>query len=120
VCFGSMKRSPPQFKGYFALSVARNLPAGLQFIRGTRIYLILPAALSPGVYSASNRNEYRKYLKKIIFLGSKVRPVRRSDNFAADCLDNVGSLPSHSPIGLHGLLRRVMRKMHLSRLVANL
>jgi hypothetical protein len=24
------------------------------------IYLILPAALGPGVYSASNRNEYRK------------------------------------------------------------
>jgi hypothetical protein len=25
------------------------------------IYLILPAALDPGVYSASNRNEYRKH-----------------------------------------------------------
>jgi hypothetical protein len=24
------------------------------------IYLILPAALNPGVYSASNRNEYQK------------------------------------------------------------
>jgi hypothetical protein len=24
------------------------------------IYLILPAAVSPGVYSASNRNEYQK------------------------------------------------------------
>jgi hypothetical protein len=24
------------------------------------IYLILPAALGPGVYSASNRNEYEK------------------------------------------------------------
>jgi hypothetical protein len=24
------------------------------------IYLILPAALGPGVYSVSNRNEYRK------------------------------------------------------------
>jgi hypothetical protein len=24
------------------------------------IYLIIPAALGPGVYSASNRNEYRK------------------------------------------------------------
>jgi hypothetical protein len=24
------------------------------------IYLILPAALSPGIYSASNRNEYQK------------------------------------------------------------
>jgi hypothetical protein len=25
------------------------------------IYLIFPAALGPGVYSASNRNEYQKY-----------------------------------------------------------
>jgi hypothetical protein len=25
------------------------------------IYLILPAALGPGVYSASNRNEYQKH-----------------------------------------------------------
>jgi hypothetical protein len=25
-----------------------------------KIYLILPAALVPGVYSASNRNEYQK------------------------------------------------------------
>jgi hypothetical protein len=32
------------------------------------IYLILPAALGPGVYSASNRNEYRKHK---MFLGSK-------------------------------------------------
>jgi hypothetical protein len=39
-------------------------------------YLILPAALGPGVYSASNRNEY-----------------------------NVGSLTSHNLIGLQGLLR---------------
>jgi hypothetical protein len=31
------------------------------------IYLILPAALGPGVYSASNI--------KIIFLGSRARPV---------------------------------------------
>jgi hypothetical protein len=37
---------------------------------------------------------------KIMFLGSKVRRVRRADN----CLDNVGSLTSHNPIGLHGLL----------------
>jgi hypothetical protein len=34
------------------------------------IYLILPVALSPGVYSASNRNEYQKH-KKIMFLESK-------------------------------------------------
>jgi hypothetical protein len=45
------------------------------------IYLILPAALGPGLHSASNRNEYQK--QKNMFLGSKVRPVRRADNLAA-------------------------------------
>jgi hypothetical protein len=44
------------------------------------IYIILPAALGPGVHSASNRNEYQKHKKK--FLGSKVRPVHRTDNLA--------------------------------------
>jgi hypothetical protein len=34
-------------------------------------YLILPAALDLGVYSASNRNEYRKHKKKICFWGVK-------------------------------------------------
>jgi hypothetical protein len=29
------------------------------------IYLILPAALDPGVYSASNRNEYKKQKNNI-------------------------------------------------------
>jgi hypothetical protein len=43
-----------------------------------------------------------------MFLGSKVRLVRRAGNLTtiwADCLDNVGSLTSHNPIGLQGLLR---------------
>jgi hypothetical protein len=48
------------------------------------IYLIPPAALDHGVYSASNRNEYQKR-KIIIFLGSKVWPVHRTDNLAAIC-----------------------------------
>jgi hypothetical protein len=30
------------------------------------IYLILPAALGPGVYSASNRNEYQKQKNNIV------------------------------------------------------
>jgi hypothetical protein len=46
-----------------------------------------------GVDSASNRNEYQK-----IFPG-----VKR--HLWADCLDNAGSLTSHNPIGLQGLLR---------------
>jgi hypothetical protein len=41
-----------------------------------KIYLILPAALFPGVYSASNRNEYQKHK-------SKVRHVHTADNFTA-------------------------------------
>jgi hypothetical protein len=41
------------------------------------IYLILPAALDLGIYSASNRNE-----NQITFLGSKARPARKADNLA--------------------------------------
>jgi hypothetical protein len=66
------------------------------------IYLILPRL----DHSVCNRNEYQK--QKIIYLGSRARPVRRADKpcryLWADCLDNVGSLTSHNPIGLHGLL----------------
>jgi hypothetical protein len=57
--------------------VAGSRPDEVKFY----IYLILPAALGPGAYSASNRNEYR--FKKIMFLGSKVRPVRWADNLTA-------------------------------------
>jgi hypothetical protein len=43
--------------------------------------------------------------KKTMFLGSKVRLVRGADNLTAiDCVDNVGFLTSHNPIGLHGML----------------
>jgi hypothetical protein len=51
------------------------------------MYLIFPAALHHGVYSAPNRNQYQKPKKK--FLGSRARPVRKADNFTAisgDCL----------------------------------
>jgi hypothetical protein len=40
-----------------------------------------------------------------MFLGSKVRQVRKADNLSAIYLDNVGSLTSHNPIGLQGLVR---------------
>jgi hypothetical protein len=46
------------------------------------IYLILLAALGPGVYSASNKYEYQKQ-KKILFLGSKTQLVNRADNLTA-------------------------------------
>jgi hypothetical protein len=41
------------------------------------IYLVFPATLGPGVYSAPNRS------RKIMFLESKARPVRRADNLTA-------------------------------------
>jgi hypothetical protein len=44
------------------------------------IYLILPAALGPRVYSASNKIEYQK-----MFLGSRALPVRTADNLTAIC-----------------------------------
>jgi hypothetical protein len=47
-------------------------------------YLILPVALGPGVYSASNRN-----IKIIMFLGSKVWLVREADNLTAIYEPNV-------------------------------
>jgi hypothetical protein len=40
-----------------------------------------------------------------MFLCCRALPLHRADNLSADCLDNVGSSASHSPIGLHGLLR---------------
>jgi hypothetical protein len=43
----------------------------------------LPAALGPGVYSASNRKEYQEQRNNVS--GSRARPVRRVDNFAAIC-----------------------------------
>jgi hypothetical protein len=42
------------------------------------IYLILPTALGPGVFSACNTNEYQK--QKVMFLGSREWPVSRADN----------------------------------------
>jgi hypothetical protein len=44
------------------------------------IYLFFPAALGLRVYSASNRSTRSR---KIIFLGSKMWPVRKADNLTA-------------------------------------
>jgi hypothetical protein len=46
-------------------------------------HLILPEALGPGVYSASNRNEYQKYKNNNV--SSKVRRLRMADNLTAIC-----------------------------------
>jgi hypothetical protein len=47
------------------------------------IYLILPAALDPGVYLAFERS------RKIMFLGSGARPVLRTNNLTAICELNI-------------------------------
>jgi hypothetical protein len=54
---------------------------GFDTLRGERIfsiYLIPPAALGPGVYSASNRNEYQKKINNVS--GSTARSVLKADN----------------------------------------
>jgi hypothetical protein len=43
----------------------------------------LPTALGPGVYWASNINEYQK--QKKMFVGNKALPVREADNLTAFC-----------------------------------
>jgi hypothetical protein len=64
------------------------------------IYLILPAALGLGVYSASSRNEYRKQENNVS--RSRARLVCKVDkpyrHLWAICLDNVGSSTSRKPI----------------------
>jgi hypothetical protein len=49
-----------------------NKPEGRGFI---------PAALGPGIHSASNRHEYQL----VMFLGSKARPMGKADNLSAIC-----------------------------------
>jgi hypothetical protein len=48
---------------YTSRKVACSRPNEVNFYT----YLILPAALGPGVYSASNRNEYQKHKNKNVF-----------------------------------------------------
>jgi hypothetical protein len=95
-------------------SVAQSLShyATSRMVAGPRVdeaneifstYVILPAALGPGVYSATNRNENQKL--KIMFLVSRVRPARKAHKLTAICEPSVGSSTSHNYIGLHGLLR---------------
>jgi hypothetical protein len=43
--------------------VAGSIPDEVNF----KIYLILPAALVPAVYSASNRNEYQKHKNNNVY-----------------------------------------------------
>jgi hypothetical protein len=66
-------------------------------------------AFSPQANYTQPLTEISTISIKIMFLGSKAaagaygwQPYR---HLWADCLDNVGSLTSYNPIGLHGLLR---------------
>jgi hypothetical protein len=59
-----------------------RVPDPMRFIN-LSIYLILPAALGPGVYSASNRNEYQKQKNNVC--GSRALPVCKADNLTAIC-----------------------------------
>jgi hypothetical protein len=48
------------------------------------MYLILPAALGPGFYSASNRNEYQKHKNNNVSEEQSVA-VLRADNLTTIC-----------------------------------
>jgi hypothetical protein len=46
---------------------------------------MIPAALTPEVYSAFNRNEYHRQRRLQIFMGSSERPVCEADYLTAIC-----------------------------------
>jgi hypothetical protein len=71
------------------------------------ICLILSAARGPGIYSASNRNEYQKQKNNVSGEQSAAdaQGWQPCHHLWVDCLYTVGSLTSHNPIGLQGLLR---------------
>jgi hypothetical protein len=48
------------------------------------IDLNIPATLGPGIYSASNRNEYQKHKRKM-FLGSREQAAPKGVNLTAIC-----------------------------------
>jgi hypothetical protein len=49
---------------------------------GTQATEFFPAALGPGVYSTSNRNEYQKYKKIVLEIGE--RAACKADNLTAN------------------------------------
>jgi hypothetical protein len=71
------------------------------------IYCVTNKEVTPGVDSASNRNEYQEY-----FLG-EMRPLRRADNlttYICRLSRNLGALTSWNP---QGLSRPVMGLLYL-------
>jgi hypothetical protein len=85
------------------------------------IYLTLPAALGPGVHSASNINKYQKQKNNITGEYSAGgacgwQPYR---HLWSDFLDNVRFLTSHNPIGIHGLLRWITLYIYCINILYN-
>jgi hypothetical protein len=71
------------------------------------VYLILPAALDPGICWTSDSNEYQRKIKNVYGEQSAdgMWGWQLHHHMWADCLDNVGSSRSHKPRGLEGMLR---------------
>jgi hypothetical protein len=68
------------------------------------IYLLHRTALGPGVYFASNRNDYQKhFLESEAMADAKGWQSHR--HLWADSLDNVEFLTAHKSIGLQDMLR---------------
>jgi hypothetical protein len=94
----------------FAVKALRYKPEGRGFKtrlgeRFLSIFLILPAALGPGVHSASNKNEYQRENVSGDYIAAGAWGWQPHRHLSGDSLDNVGSLTSHNLTGLHGRLR---------------
>jgi hypothetical protein len=63
--------------------------------------------LGHGVHSASKKNENQKQINNVSakYSAPGVRGRQPYCHLRADCLDNVGTLTSHNPVGLYGLLQ---------------
>jgi hypothetical protein len=68
------------YLGFNSRKVAGSRPDEVNF----PIYIILPAAPGPG-FTQPLREMSSRNRKIIMFLGSKVRPVRTADNLAPMC-----------------------------------
>jgi hypothetical protein len=76
------------------------------------IHLIPPAALGPGVYSASSRSKYQKHQQQqqqnipLSLSAAGAYDWQYQHHLWVDCLDNMLSPIFHNPVGLHGQIWR--------------